>query len=479
MAQPDDNSVDLTVEEKALRAEIERSGQELEKLQGQLGDIDHEIRELSAKGPQFEALSRLCMSLQELEAAGAGNLFWGDGRDPAEAADRLDAARARVVKFQSDLACLHDKRKSLAAQIGKQNLVIEGLDYDLAEALELREERDAEWLIERQESKIRFRRMVMPWARGFEEDARFHRSLGATALVALLLGAAIPFIDLPIVERERLIEVPERVAKLVELNRPPPVEAAEPVLPEPEPEPAEPEPEELEPEQLVAEEVVQELSEEPAEQVAEAQPQDTREQVRSRGILAFRDSFANRANAGTTARLGSQARVRSEGQNAVGLPTRSMVTSNAPGSSGGINLASISRDVGGGSAGGSIGGVEVTRVATTIGGNGSGDRPLAGGPSAGRTDEEIQIVFDRYKAALYRLYNRELRRDPSLRGQIVLKLTIEPDGTVSFCELQSTDMNAPDLTQQIVSRVSGFDFGAKEDILAVTIVYPIDFLPAA
>ncbi|NNL46735.1 MAG: energy transducer TonB, partial [Woeseiaceae bacterium] len=50
---------------------------------------------------------------------------------------------------------------------------------------------------------------------------------------------------------------------------------------------------------------------------------------------------------------------------------------------------------------------------------------------------------------------------------------------VSFCTLQSTDLNAPTLTQQIVDRVSSFDFGAKEDIVAVTIIYPIDFLPAA
>jgi len=35
------------------------------------------------------------------------------------------------------------------------------------------------------------------------------------------------------------------------------------------------------------------------------------------------------------------------------------------------------------------------------------DRPKArGGPGPARTDEEIQIVFDRYKASFYRLYNR-------------------------------------------------------------------------
>jgi hypothetical protein len=87
-------------------------------------------------------------------------------------------------------------------------------------------------------------------------------------------------------------------------------------------------------------------------------------------------------------------------------------------------------------------------------------------------------VFDRYKAQLYRLYNRELRNNPALRGQMVLKLTIEPNGSVSFLELQSTDMNAPNLAAQVLERVRTFDFGAK-DVAPITIVYPIDFLPAA
>ena len=107
------------------------------------------------------------------------------------------------------------------------------------------------------------------------------------------------------------------------------------------------------------------------------------------------------------------------------------------------------------------------------------DRPKArGGPGPARTDEEIQIVFDRYKASFYRLYNRELRNNPALKGQMVLRLTIEPDGSVSMCVLQSTDMDAPALSTQVVGRVRTINFGAK-DVPAVTIVYPIDFLPAA
>jgi hypothetical protein len=120
------------------------------------------------------------------------------------------------------------------------------------------------------------------------------------------------------------------------------------------------------------------------------------------------------------------------------------------------------------------------RAVSPITGITGGDLPKArSGTGPARTDEEIQIVFDRYKASFYRLYNRELRNNPALKGQMVLRLTIEPDGSVSMCALQSSDMDAPDLAAQVVGRVKTINFGAKDGVPAVTIVYPIDFLPAA
>ena len=296
-------------------------------------------------------------------------------------------------------------------------------------------------------------------------------------LIALLLCIAAGWlfnsVDLSIPERADLIEVPERVAKLVREELPKPKPEPEPIMEEPEPEP-EPEEPELAEETPPEPEVVPEAVEQPV--VAESAPVDTKEQVKSKGILAFRESFAKRADLDTNAKLGSQARLSTAGEDSVGRPERSMVTTSAPGSSGGINLSSISRDVGGGGGDG-IEGVAVSRVASSIGGGEGPARPLSAGATAGRTDEEIQIVFDRYKASLYRLYNRELRKDPTLRGQLVLRLTIEPDGSVSLCEVQSSDMDAPALSQQVVERVRTFDFGAK-DVGAMTIIYPIDFLPA-
>jgi hypothetical protein len=208
--------------------------------------------------------------------------------------------------------------------------------------------------------------------------------------------------------------------------------------------------------------------------------------VGNAGILAFRDKFASLTQDKASPRLGADARYSAadeSGPRIVGLHADDQ---HAGRGSGGINVASLSRRVGGGHGGGGgadgsgsggMQGVQVGRAQSPIAGIGGGERPLArGGPGPSRTDEEIQIVFDRYKASFYRLYNKELRIDPTLRGQMVLRLTIEPDGSVSMCVLQSTDMKAPQLSSQVVDRVRTINFGAKEGVQALTIVYPIDFL---
>nr|WP_233710199.1 AgmX/PglI C-terminal domain-containing protein [Aestuariicella albida] len=107
------------------------------------------------------------------------------------------------------------------------------------------------------------------------------------------------------------------------------------------------------------------------------------------------------------------------------------------------------------------------------------DRPLSDGVGPTRTDEEIQIVFDRYKAALYRIYNRELRKDPTLKGKMVLRITIEPDGSVSVASVESTNMASQTLEKGVLARVGRFNFGPKDGVPVITILYPIDFLPAA
>ena len=466
---------EFSEKEQSLREQVEKSELALSDLNRELQGFEEKLEKLASLDQQYVLLGEACRSLEQLDDLGATHLFWDDRVGPDDAAQRVRDARSKIDKHCEQIVRVEKQRYALIEKIGAQNLTLDCLHYDLTEIMELEEERQNEWRVERDEGELPQYEQVMPWSRGYEEDQRFRKSLGMSVAASFALAVLFSTVALPIIDRSTEIVVPERVAKLVqEIPKP---KEPEPVIEQPVPEEEIPEPEEKLVEEL-PDKIVPEVPEEPA--MAAAEKPDAKEQVKTKGILAFRDSFANRASIRPSANLGSQARISNAGENAVGRPSRSMVSTNAPGSSGGINLADISRDVGGGGGGG-MEGVAVSRVASSIGGGGgTGDRPTAGGGAmAGRTDEEIQIVFDRYKASLYRLYNRELRKDPTLRGQMVIRLTIEPDGTVSMCELQSTDMNSAVLSQQVVGRIGTFNFGAKEDIAAVTIIYPIDFLPAA
>jgi len=445
--------------ERTLNEQLAEAQERLDGLVRALRAIDGELDGLSGESHRYQVLSGVCNGLEELEGLGATALFWGERAAQGEVAERLRAARSRVAEFQKRVDEIEERRQSILEEIERAQVATDIIEDDLLEKQRREEERQLEWLIEREDVEFPVHESIMPWARGGEDDARFRKALLVALLLSLLLGLILPLIPLPLPEAWEPVEVPERLTRLIREERPlpPPPVQEERKLPEKETE--------------------KELAKEstPTKETAKEAP---KQKVASKGILAFREKFSKLAEGQTAARLGAQARIRRSGEAAVGRAQRSMVTTQAAGSSGGIDIGSLSRDVGGGGGEGDLEGVQIARVTSSIDGIGGDDRPRSGGPGLSRTDEEIQIVFDRHKAALYRLYNRELRRDPTLKGQMVLRIRIEPDGSVTLCELQSTDMKAPDLAAQVLERVKTFDFGAKDGISAITILYPIDFLPA-
>jgi hypothetical protein len=135
----------------------------------------------------------------------------------------------------------------------------------------------------------------------------------------------------------------------------------------------------------------------------------------------------------------------------------------------------MSRDTGGSG----LAGHESTQVSSTVAGLGAGPtvrRPTASDLPA-RSREEIEMVFDKNKGAIYALYNRALRRDPTLQGKLVLKLTIEPSGAVSFCEIVSSELEDEQMLRKLIKRIKLFRFDAK-DVATITTTKPIDFFPA-
>ncbi|MEQ6340189.1 MAG: AgmX/PglI C-terminal domain-containing protein [Gammaproteobacteria bacterium] len=331
----------------------------------------------------------------------------------------------------------------------------------------------------------------LPWAMTTQDEHRFRVILASVLIGFLVISSIITFIQVPKITREQAEEVPPRLARLV-LERkqlPPPVAKPSPVKPlatkpeqAPKPQPApkaelriKPQPEKkIEPVQVTKQEPTPEpLPVEPPKVNIEA----ARKKAASSGLLALSNDLAALrdkpvvTSAQTDEKLIQPSKIEPFVQ-------RSMITSGTARGNEGVKTASASRNVSG---------TQLAERTTTRVNNpqptahpGETEAPKSTKQKTGgsRTDDEIQLVFDKNKGALYSLYNRALRQDPSLQGKVVLKLTIEPSGKVSACEVVSSAMEAPELIQKIVARVLLFDFGAKEVATTVTKL-PIDFLPSS
>jgi hypothetical protein len=437
--------------------------EKLEVLVANLRAIDGELDGIATQRKQHRLLQDVCSAFDQLNESGGAELFWVEGAATHDVDGRLRAARERLQLFNDRVAEIEARRRAQMDEINAEQEHAQFLEDDVFEALEEEERLKHEWIVEREIDSLREFAAMPSWAGDPEADRRFRKSLTGALLASLLLALIVPFITLPLPQADKPADVPARVITMMmqDIPRPRPVQA--PVPPPP---------------QIVQQKPIEKPEPQKAVQPTPQEPKPEDVPAPAQGILAFREKLDSFKDAPIVAQLGSQAHINNS--NSLSRPERSMLTTNAPGSSGGIKLAALSRDLGGngGDERGAIQGAALTRATSKISASGGGDRPLSDGAILGRTDEEIQIVFDRYKASLYRLYNRELRNDPTLQGKMILRLTIEPDGSVSACALQATDMKAPELVTQVVERVRAFDFGAKE-VPAITIVYPIDFLPAS
>jgi hypothetical protein len=449
-------------DQHALIAELGTSQESVDELVGELRSLDAQLEALSTERNQHRLLHEVCDALGELDKLGGAQLFWGTAEAVTTGELQLGRVRERVVAFEGRVGKLEARRQSTREEIDKQQYHVGLIEDELFEAQEEEEQRRQEWIVEREISGLHSRPLTMPWTWGGEDDRRFQKSLLGTLAVCLLLALIFPFIPLPLTQAPEETP-PEQVLHItMALPRPPPPPrvlppklAAQKPIEKPTPQQARKAP-----------------TEEPVKPAVEAPVEP-----KPAGLMVFKERLAALADTKIDPALGAQARINNA-ESSVGTPERAMLTTTAPGSSGGINLAAVSRGLGGGTERNAIHGGALTQASSGIGTGAAANRPVSGGPGPGRTDEEIQIVFDRHKAQLYRLYNLELRRDPTLQGKIILRLTIEPDGSVSLCQLHGSNMNAPDLAAQVVERVKTFNFGAKV-VPPVTIIYPIDFLPAA
>jgi TonB family protein len=294
-----------------------------------------------------------------------------------------------------------------------------------------------------------FRRFELPWSLEEESERKFKKLLRILLIIATLLAILIFLLPRRPVERMKPEEVRERVAQLiVEKPKPPPPPPPPPVEKKPEPE-----------------------KPKPTDQKPVEKPKPN---VRNQGLLAMQDELAALRDQNLDL---ADPQMKAPVEDA--RSERNLITSQAGRASGGINTSNMSRGFGGGA--GAIG----THTATAVS-HGTGLDPNAGGHvqrtgssgKASRAREEVEIVFDRNKGALYALYGRALRDQPELAGKLVLEFTIAPSGEITMCRVVSSELKDPELEKKIVARVRLIRF-KPADVEPLTVSKPIDFFPAA
>jgi len=292
-----------------------------------------------------------------------------------------------------------------------------------------------------------FRRFELPWAAGDEMERRFKRLLRILLIISTLLAILIWLIPMPQRAKPKVEDLPERVVQLI-VEKPKPPPPPPPPEPEKKPEPEKPKP----------------VQEKPTEK---PKPQLRKE------MRAFEDAFAD---------LRDNVDIQDPQMKTPVVDARSernLITSQAGRASGGINTSNLSRGFGGGAG-------EIGTHTTTAVQHGAGLDPNSGGRvqrtgtsgKGSRAREEVEIVFDRNKGALYALYGRALRDSPELQGKLVLEFTIAPSGEITMCRVVSSELNDPELEKKIVARVRLIRF-KPADVEPLTVSKPIDFFPAA
>ena len=309
---------------------------------------------------------------------------------------------------------------------------------------------------------------TLPWSDS-ENDRKLIGYVFVALAVSTVLFLIIQFLPLMQVEEKKLEEVAPRLAKLIiekqAQPKPPP-----PPLPKPKPK-DEPKPK---PKPKAEKKPIPKPKPKTRPQPKPDRTEVAKKQAQ-RHMQVVEDALADLREF-DVASLEKNKPVKTGASSAANTTnTTAVIAARAKEGSGGINTSSLSRATGGGD----LAGRQTTNVQSSIGAGDSAKGTRSGGGSglASRPYEEIELIFQKNKGSIFSLYNRALRRDPSLQGKVVLELTISPSGKVTKCRVISSQLNNRELEQKLVNRIKLFQFQPRNNVDTLVVKYPIDFLP--
>ncbi len=295
----------------------------------------------------------------------------------------------------------------------------------------------------------------LPWNQASAENHRLGLVLLALLIVFLPAALIIPMIELPEPDPDAVEEIPPQLARLMEEREP-----------DPEPEPA-PEPEVAEPDPVEEPPEPEEPTPEPPPEEPPTEPEtveEAREVASQAGLMGMRDELADLRDMADLSDTGIQddASTGQERARDLGEPDEGTLLAGSGGP------GTVAR-----------GEAEDAELARRQARELEADAEEAAAPT-GTPDERpmanIRETFDQNKAALFSIYNRALREDPLLEGQVLLELLISPEGEVLEVAVVESELDRPELEERIANRVRMFSFGSM-DVPERRVQFPVDFLP--
>lgn len=318
---------------------------------------------------------------------------------------------------------------------------------------------------------LSYEQIAMQWKPASSRDIQFLTIAGLSILFCLLLGFVLSTISLPDENRAAQQEVPKRIADFIleQEQQQPKVEPKPIPKPLPKPKPIE-----------KKEAKVEKKRESKVDKPITKEQKEARDKAKDSGLLALSSELADLVD---TSNIDSMVKGELRNGNGAGKVKStldsSVVTKGASKGSGGIDAGKFGDSK---VAATKLTAQELLEINQTLiaqknqkGSALEDESDVVDGTH--RSEEEISIVFDQNKSKLYSVYNRERRKNPGLKGKIVLEMTITPDGKVASVKVLSSELKNPSLEQRLISRIKQFRFSADKT-KSITVTYPIEFLPS-
>jgi hypothetical protein len=264
--------------------------------------------------------------------------------------------------------------------------------------------------------------------------------------------------------------------KPIPVPKPKPVEP-KPVVPEPKiekPKPVPPKP--VEPKKTPPK-AVKKVPPKPVKVKVPTQAEITEQaktKAKQSGLLAFQDDLASMRDDASISNLADTDTIKGAGAN--NQTQRKFIGKKVTGNSGGVDTSRLTTNVG--SKGELAGRKNTEYVAPSEGLASIAAKQIVTEDTVlgNRDTESIRKVLDANKGAIYAIYRKALRSDPSLQGKVTVNLQIEPNGSVSTVKLVFSELDSPAVEKKLLNRIRLINFGELQ-VTQTLLDYSFNFLP--